>query len=94
MSGMVTKPWGHVSWGVVLGAYVREGGALVQGSNVLPSTIDTCGRFSILSDPMIEVIVVTHFYFNPTLTLTPLHAEETISACKIAEKVRDSNADF
>ena len=52
--------------------------------------LHTWGRFSISSDPMIEVILVIHFNFNPTLT--PLQRRQ-FQLAKMP-KIRDFNFGF
>jgi len=49
-------------------------------------TQPTWSRFSISSDPMIEVILVTYFNSNPVLTPLQKRVQDTVSACKSAEK--------
>jgi len=44
------------------------------------------GRFSISSDLMVEIIVVTYFNFIPALTPLQKIVQHTISACKNVEK--------
>jgi len=55
-------------------------------------TIHTWGRFSILSDPMIEVILVIYFnYSNPAFT--PLQ-KRPFQLAKNAEKIHYFDVDF